>query len=102
MRRDVIVQFGPVQRFTLPADTPLPRDDARAWLDRAFVEGECEPLRASGKVLTADRVLGIADAVGLVRFAGDAAFAEAFARAAGCALDQPLVRVEVDAGAVTF
>jgi hypothetical protein len=102
MRREVIVQFGPGQRFALPVDTSLPRDDARAWLDRAFVDEDCEPLRASGKVLTADKVLAIADAVGPARFTADTAFAAAFARATSSALDQPLVRVEVDAGAVTF
>jgi hypothetical protein len=102
MRSEVIVQFGPGQRHALPVHEPMPSDEARRWLDQAFVDHDCEPLRASGKVLTADKVLAIADAVGPAGFAADPAFADAFARAASGALDRPLVRVEVDAGAVTF
>jgi hypothetical protein len=102
MRHEVIVQFGPGQRFALPVEAPLARDEARQWLDRTFVDENCEPLRASGKVLTADKVLAIADTVGPARFASDAGFAAAFARATCGALEQPIVRVEVDAGAVTF
>jgi hypothetical protein len=102
MRSEVIVQFGPDQRHAVPVHAPMPPDEARRWLDQAFVEHDCEPLRASGKVLTADKVLAIADAAGPAAFATDRAFAEAFARAASGALDRPLVRVEVDAGTVTF
>lgn len=102
MRVEVIVTFGPGQRFAIPADSPMPRDEARRWLDETFVELDCEPLRASGKILTADKVLAVADSVGPARFAGDAAFATDFARATSGALDQSLVRVEVDSGAVTF
>ena len=32
-------------------------EEARRWLDEQFVANECEPLRATGKVLTADKVL---------------------------------------------
>jgi hypothetical protein len=102
MRIEVIVSFGPGQRFAIPADAPMPREQARRWLDETFVELDCEPLRASGKILTVDKVLAVADSVGPSRFAGDSAFAADFARATCGALDQTLVRVEVDSGAVTF
>jgi hypothetical protein len=77
-------------------------DEARRWLDEQFLANDCEPLRPSGKVLTADKVLALAGAVGPQRFGDDAAFRDAFARAVVAALGKPVVRVDVEAGAVTF
>ena len=60
MRKVVIVQFeaDQPQEFTLHADEAQPAaDEARRWLDEQFVANECEPLRPSGKVLTADKVM---------------------------------------------
>jgi hypothetical protein len=104
MRQEVFVQFGNDREFALlvAADNTMSNADARRWLDQQFIANECEPLRASGKVLTADKVLALAVAVGPHRFAEDAAFAHDYARAALAALGKPLVRVDVDAGAVTF
>jgi hypothetical protein len=70
---------------------------ARAWLDEQFVALECEPIRATGKVLTADKVVAVAVGAGQERFA-DAQhrdWALAFARAASSALAKPVVRVDV-------
>ena len=105
MRQEVIVQFGPGGRFevALPAGTSLPApDEARRWLDQEFVANDCEPLRASGKVLTADKVLVLATTVGERRFADDPAWAQSYARATLGALARPLVRVDVAGGAVTY
>jgi hypothetical protein len=105
MRQSVIVQFQPDRPLELPlrADEPaMPRDDARRWLDEQFVANDCEPLRASGKILTADKVLALAQAAGERRFADDAAFAHSFARAALSALGRPMVVVDVAAGAISF
>jgi hypothetical protein len=104
MRQQVFVCFGPRAEFEIPvhAATPLPADEARRWLDEQFVANECEPLRHSGKVLTADKVLALADGVGPQRFESDAAFREAFARAVVSALGQAVVRVDVDARALTY
>ena len=44
-------------RFDLEGHEPMPSDVARRWLDDEFMRLECEPLRASGKVLLADKVL---------------------------------------------
>jgi hypothetical protein len=109
MRQEVIVQFGPGGRFelALPAGEALPApDEARRWLDEQFVANDCEPLRASGKVLIADKVLVLASTVGEQRFADDAAWARAYARATLGALARPMVRtvvrVDVASGAVTY
>lgn len=69
-------------------------DAARRWLDEQFVRLGCEPMRGSGKVLIADKVLAIAAALGPKPFE-DAAFALDFARATGGALSKALVKVDV-------
>ena len=105
MRKVVIVQFeaDQPQEFALHVDEIQPAaDEARRWLDEQFVANDCEPLRPSGKVLTAEKVLSLADGVGPERFAQDAAFRDAFARAVVAALGQAVVRVDVEARAVTF
>jgi hypothetical protein len=105
MRQEVIVEFGPDQRhaMALHADeAPLAPEEARLWLDQEFTANECEPLRASGKVLTADKVLVLAGTVGNRRFVEDPGWAAAFARATLGALGRPTVRVDVAGGAVTY
>lgn len=104
MRQEVFVRFVHDREFELPvpAGAPLAPDMARRWLDEQFVANECEPLRASGKVITADKVLALAAAVGPERFAADADWGAAFARAVIAALGRPVVRVDVEALAVTF
>lgn len=104
MRREVIVRFDARTEFQIPvhAEAALPADQARRWLDEQFVANDCEPLRASGKVLTADKVLALADGVGPQRFTQDEAFRAAFARAVSAALAQAVVRVDVEARALTF
>jgi hypothetical protein len=105
MRQLVIVQFVPdrPQEIALHADEPpLPADQARRWLDEQFVANECEPLRPSGKVLTADKVMALAVTVGAARFETDADWAHAFARAAIAALGRPLVKVDVVGGAISY
>jgi hypothetical protein len=105
MRHEVIVTFGPDRRFelALPAGQALPPpDEGRRWLDEEFVANDCEPLRASGKVLIADKVLVLAGTVGAERFATDAAWAQAFARATLGALARPTVQVDVESGALDY
>lgn len=74
---------------------------ARAWLDAQFVALECEPLRASGKVLLADKVLAVARAAGPERWS-DATWSRAFAAAATAALGQPLVTVDLRTSTLTY
>jgi hypothetical protein len=104
MRSTVCIAFGTDEVVVhLPAnEKPWSHEDARHWLDEQFVSNECEPLRASGKVLTADKLLAIANAFGLRRFREDEALRLAYAHAAEAALQRPNVRVDVDARAITF
>ena len=105
MRRQVTVNFGPAGTVVgAPAldETDWPSDQARRWLEDQFVALECEPLRASGKVLTVDKVLAVATAIGLRTLADDEALRTNFARAVVGALGRPLVQVDVTTNTVTF
>jgi hypothetical protein len=104
MRKEVLVQFSEGREFELPVSEAgmISPDAARRWLDDEFLANGCEPLRATGKVLTADKVLVLAETVGPDRFESDPGWAAAFARAALGALGRATVQVDVDAGTVTF
>lgn len=103
MQSEVSVTLAENQqfRFDLGHAEPLSHEAARLWLDEQFVALDCEPLRASGKVLLADKVLTVARAAGADRMA-DAQWFQAFACAASAALAKPVVRVDVPAMAVTY
>jgi hypothetical protein len=104
MRSTVSIAFGTEEvMVNLPAaDTPWSANDARRWLDEQFIANDCEPFRASGKVLTADKLLAIANAIGQRGFEQDEALRLAFAHAATAALSRSVVRIDVDARAVSF
>ena len=87
MQSEVLVTLSPGQEFRLDAEAApaLTHEEARRWLDDEFTRLECEPLRASGKVLLADPD-----------------WSARFARAAVAALARPVVRVDVPAMAVSF
>ena len=87
--------------FNLEGKTLPSAEAARAWLDAQFLEMECEPLRASGKLLMADKVLVVARDAGSNRFA-DAYWGAAFAAAALAVLGKPGLRVDADALSVTY
>ncbi len=101
MRSEVSVTFKGVSpvRIDLNEVQPMPHDVARWWLDDQFTQMGCEPLRPTGKLLTADKVLVVAQAGGTAKFA-DAKWALEFARAASVALGKP--RVAVDVAAMTL
>lgn len=99
MRSEVSVTWGDAQlyRFDLEEAQPMTHEAARQWLDEQFLALECEPLRASGKVLMADKVVAVALGAGQDRFAQPefAAWANSFALATSAALSKPVVRVDV-------
>lgn len=98
----VVLDKGVEFAFNVPAGTePLAHAAARAWLDKQFTELECEPLRASGKVLTADKILVVTQAAG-ARLLGDAGWAADFVAAVGAALGKPMIRIDVPAMAITY
>jgi hypothetical protein len=105
MRREFKVAFGPAGSVTvdLPVgQEPWAPDVGRRWLEDQFIANDCEPLRASGKVLSADKVLAVATALGLQRLQQEEQLRNDFALATLGALGRPLVRVDVEAGAITF
>lgn len=88
-------------RFELDGVEPMAHEEARRWLDDEFTRMECEPLRASGKVLMADKVLVVAAAAGALLL-GDRAWLANFARATSATLARPVVRVDVQSMTVNF
>ena len=101
MRNEVFVKFAGLDDIALrPVDT-MPLEAARQWLDAEFQRLEATLSRPTGKVLLVDKVLAIAAAAGSQGFA-DAAWADAYARAAAGALRRPLIRVDVPNTSVGF
>ena len=103
MRSEVTVRLAADREFRFDLDEvqPMPHDLARWWLDDQFVQLGCEPLRATGKVLTADKVITIAQAAGESLFT-NAKWSSEFARATSAALAKPVVRLDVPAMAITY
>lgn len=103
MRSEVNVRLDAATAFSFDLDEvqPMPHDAARAWLDEQFTLLGCEPLRPTGKVLIADRVVCVAQAAGVQRFR-DAQWSGQFARAASAALAKPVVRVDVPSMTVGY
>jgi hypothetical protein len=103
MRNQIYVLFEKAVEFHLVVaeGAALPSDQARAWLDKQFLALECEPLRASGKVLTADKVLVVTQGAGPALFA-DEKWAAEYASAVHGALARPMIRVDVPAMAITY
>ena len=104
MRSEVTVIFKnqPPVQIELPDQLePMPPEAARRWLDEQFTQMGCEPLRPTGKLLTADKVVVVAEAAGPARFA-DAEWAQAFACAATTALGRPMVNIDVTALSISY
>jgi len=97
----VVFASGSPVEIQLDGAEVLGFDAARAWLDENFVRLECEPLRGSGKVLLADKLVCIAQAAGPSAFADDA-WALDYARAAAGALSKALIKVDVPRLAVSY
>lgn len=103
MRNEVSVELAPGQVFScdLGLGPAMPGDQARQWLDQQFVQLECEPLRATGKLLLADKLLVIAQAAG-APLLGDPQWLAQFARAASAALARPTVRLDLSAMTISY
>ena len=103
MRSEVSVTFKnhlPVQ-IDLHESALMSSEAARHWLDEQFTQMACEPLRPTGKLLTADKVVVVAEAAGPAKFA-DPQWAQEFARAASAALGRPMVHVDVTAMSINY
>jgi hypothetical protein len=104
MRSEVTVTFKnqlPVRIELHDGLEPLTAEAARRWLDEQFTQMGCEPLRPTGKLLTADKVVVVAEAAGPAKFA-DAPWAQDFAQAATTALGRPVVNIDVTALSISY
>ncbi|MDO4591926.1 MAG: hypothetical protein Q4B46_03835 [Comamonadaceae bacterium] len=103
MNSEVIVQLSAGQQFSANMDRLLPmsNEEARRWLDEQFTALDCEPLRPSGKVLLADKVLVVAREAGAHRL-GDETWFQTYARAVHAVLGRPVVKVDIPAMAVSY
>ena len=103
MRSEVTVKLDADHefKFDLEEVQPMPHDVARWWLDDQFTRLGCEPLRPTGKVLLADKVITVAQAAG-ARLLGDPKWGAEFARASSAALAKPVVRLNITAMTVSY
>jgi len=106
MRSQVIVRWSDqaVYRFDQDDAQPMSHEQARVWLDEQFTTLQCEPIRLTGKVLTADKLLCVAQAVGEAHFrdAAHQPWAAAYVRAASAALAKPVITVDLQALTVGY
>ena len=103
MRSEVSITFkgeAPV-RIDLNEVQPMPHDVARWWLDNQFTQMGCEPLRPTGKLLTADKVVVVAHAAGPAKIA-EPKFSQELARAASAALGKPVLHADVAALSISY
>lgn len=103
MISEVVVQLSADLQFRADVDRlpPMGNEEARRWLDEQFTALDCEPLRPSGKVLLADKVLVVAREAGAQRL-GDATWFHTYARATHAVLARPLIKVDVLGMAVSY
>ncbi|MBP6019637.1 MAG: hypothetical protein KA735_09105 [Burkholderiaceae bacterium] len=105
MRSDVTIVFNSRQSIELTVEVEPGGQasvDARDWFDASWTELDCEPLRASGKVLLLDKILGVARALGYATLSKDAAQAQEFAIQSALALEKPRVTVDLPSLSVGF
>lgn len=75
---------------------------AREWFDQQWLEHGCEPLRASGKVLLLDKIMGVADALGYHGLQSNSDLAQRFAQACVSAVHANRVTVDLPGLSVNY
>lgn len=98
----VTIRFAADREFPLRVTEPAERTAAVRWLEDEFIRLGAEPVRASGKILLADRLLSIALAAGADAFETDPHWAGRYAANALAAIGQELVTVDVEAMRVRY
>ena len=103
MHSQVLVTLVNGQEFDIDPQgaSSFTHEQARRWLDDEFMRLECEPLRASGKVLLADKVLVVTRDAG-ANALSDAVWAQKFAAAVVAALSKPIVRIDTSNMTVSY
>ncbi|MEX8492958.1 hypothetical protein [Sphaerotilus sp.] len=102
MHHEMTVSFGPDREFRVAVESSMRPEDARHWLDEQFIAFDCEPQRASGKVLVADKLLAIAEAAGPKGFSAGDAWTMRFAAAAGAATARATLYIDVAGRTLSF
>lgn len=103
MPGSVTIRFAADREFPLRVtQQPVDRDAAVRWLEDEFVRLGAEPMRPSGKVLLADRLLSIAAAAGPDAFETDTEWAARYAANAIAAIGHDLVTVDLEAMRVRY
>ena len=105
MRSVVTVIFSTRQSVELTVDVEpggAVSAAARDWFEATWLKLGCEPLRASGKVLLLDKILGVADTLGYSELSKNNELALEFATQAALALEKPRVTVDLPGLTVGF
>ncbi|WP_027017138.1 hypothetical protein [Comamonas composti] len=104
MRSEVIVVLDAEHEYRVDTKdlASLSSDEGRQWLDQQFISMDCEPLRASGKVLLADKLVVVARAARTPNLFEDEAWRQRYALAAQAVLVKPLIRVDVPAMSISY
>ena len=97
----IILPAGEELRVDLSHEPAMEHEAGRRWLDEQFNTLDCEPLRPTGKVLLADKVLVVAKAA-QKQLTNDPAWRKSFAVAAAAVLSQPVIRVDIPDMTVGF
>lgn len=98
MRCVVTIRFGPEQTLELPVDvrtSALASMHARDWFEEYWVRLECEPARASGKVLLLDKILSVTEALGYAQLAGNESLSYELACQTALALEKPHITIDL-------
>lgn len=98
MTSTVIVVFAPGREyeFKLHADDVLPApEEAQQWLERQWLDLECQPNHPMGKVLALDRIITVARDAGEKRFAAPGDWARDYAKSVAVTLGRPVIRVDL-------
>ena len=103
MQSELKVKFNARDEFVLPLEHVPQMDShaARQWLDGEFTRMECEPIRGSGKVLNADKVVRIAQSAGPSGFENQE-WATSFASAAKTALAKQVISIDAENTMISF
>lgn len=105
MRCVVTLVFGPEQVLELPVDVDTSASatqDAREWFEDSWIRLECEPTRASGKVLLLDKILSVTEALGYPLLSQSDDYAYDLATHIALALKKPNVTVDLTDQTVGF
>lgn len=105
MRSEVIVVLDGDREYRVDIQSlsPISSDEGRRWLDQQFVSLECEPLRATGKVLLADKLVVVArEARNRPELFDNEDWRNSYAQAAHAVLSKPLIRVDVPAMSISY